>query len=835
MMSGLKIVNVEKEYKKYQSLYLAVVYAALAAMFAAYFSVFETDIPLSYVYGSMLAAVVTLGVAKALFVWAWQRPKIRKFSLVACIVVIAMPALGYRLWTPGLAPLINDYIKKYNVFYGTALAHMEKPETAMVFVSLFVVQFLLGAVFLFILMKGRYLGIAILVVLLPGILAAFVGYMPSPSASWGLLAAGVLLVIAAQSTGKKGWLSELAGGMLVLVILYGCAVGGNPVIGEYIKEHEEEYIRINQALLKAQELDVGSMLAEHIRGQSNYSKGGVGKGDFRNLSEHHPQGTKELEVVVTEKPTSRIYLRAFAGTDYTETGWKEMSGIRFAEVAAPIIGEGRKKALMNEPFRRIREGSSNLEGETITVRRFGASGEFGYTPYYAQIPDSMTVCLDAYVKGNGRREWEYEYFPSRAAESVGADELAKESADWEKYCAFVRENYREVPQGLEKLKQFCVQLDASSQNSLVREIDSEFASRLSYSLEPGQNAADEDFVEYFLFKNQKGFCVHFATAATLIYRECGYAARYVEGYAVSPEEFGEQSDGTYRAVVTDEMAHAWCETFDQDLGWQMREHTLAYTGHQSQPEELRSENGRDDNIQDAEPDGREEPEGENEEEEGADDQETQNTPEEPVQNQTNPQENEEDIGGNESDSSENHADTPQDAGLLSENGSGSGGAGKSGGGVLAGLLGGRTYRVVKKVCLVVGGIAISILFIGLLKFVWYRLRRQKKLQTFRKTKGNQGIVSMYSEIYQICIFLGMKDTGMSEKELEETWKCEYPYLTEKEWEWLCDCAVRAAFSQEKLGKEEWGQMYKLYKKFRRAVLKELKRKRRWLFLYGKAM
>lgn len=823
-MSGLKIWNVENGNKKYRYLYPAVVYAVLAAMFAAYFSVFETELSRPLVYGSMAAAVACLGILEGMILGS--RKQVRKAGFAVIGAAFAGLSLGYRLWAPGLSSLVNGYIVKYNEFYGTGLSLMEKTEGAAAFAALFAVQFLLGAILLGILVNGRFVAAAVPVILLPGILEAFVGYMPSPLAAWGLLAAGCLFVMAGHSKGGRGWFLELAVGMLVLVILYGCTAWASPSLRQYVAEHEQNYTGIREALLQAQELNVGAMLAEHVQGESNYSKRGVGKGDFRNLSEHHPQGTKELEVIVTEKPTSRVYLRAFVGTEYTNTGWNEMSGVRFAKVAAPVVGEGKKKALLSEPFRRIYEGSGKMGTEKMSIRRFGASREFGYPPYYAQIPDNLTVRLDAYVKGNGRKEWEYEYYPRQAAERTDADELAEESSLWAEYGAFVEETYKELPQGLDRLKQYCSRLDQTSVEQVGREIDSEFASRLSYSLEPGNNPADKDFAEYFLFENQKGFCVHFATAAALIYRECGYASRYVEGYAVSPEEFGEQSDGTYRAVVTDEMAHAWCETFDSELGWQMREHTLPYTADQSQPEILRAESSRTDTA-DREENGadssREEGSGEAEPNQQEDPEENQNaeTDDGDPEGETTGEEGTDDRGKNEAVTKEGDSDGPS-----LENGSGAGGTGNGKE---------RAYVLVKRVLFGMGCAALTIGFLWILGFVWYRFRRQRKLRAFRKRKDHQGIANIYAEIYQICVFLGMKDPGLCERELGEKWKRKFPYLAEEEWEWLCDCAVKAAFSKEKPGKEEWTQMYKLYQKFRRAVLAELKGKKRWLFLYGKAM
>ena len=95
-----------------------------------------------------------------------------------------------------------------------------------------------------------------------------------------------------------------------------------------------------------------------------------------------------------------------------------------------------------------------------------------------------------------------------------------------------------------------------------------------YSLEPGQTPDNKDFVDYFLFENQKGYCTYFATAATLFLRLQGLPTRYVEGYKITYEDFAHKGkkvtlDGqkAYQLNVTDEAAHAWIEVYVNGCGW----------------------------------------------------------------------------------------------------------------------------------------------------------------------------------------------------------------------------------------------------------------------------
>lgn len=91
-----------------------------------------------------------------------------------------------------------------------------------------------------------------------------------------------------------------------------------------------------------------------------------------------------------------------------------------------------------------------------------------------------------------------------------------------------------------------------------------------YSLKPGKLQDGEDFVLKFLNETKKGYCSHFASSATLIFRAMGIPARYVEGYAA----YNNPVDGVI--MVKDSSAHAWVEIFVRGIGWIPVEVTPAY-------------------------------------------------------------------------------------------------------------------------------------------------------------------------------------------------------------------------------------------------------------------
>lgn len=137
------------------------------------------------------------------------------------------------------------------------------------------------------------------------------------------------------------------------------------------------------------------------------------------------------------------------------------------------------------------------------------------------------------------------------------------------------EAYRGYPEELaDTLELLCSSWDITSFQEVSQGISRELSERAVYDTSPGATPAGKDFVEYFLMENHKGFCVHFATAATLMYRYCGYIARYAEGYAVPASAFQQNGSGRYTAQITGSMGHAWCQVYEEETGeWMDMEHT----------------------------------------------------------------------------------------------------------------------------------------------------------------------------------------------------------------------------------------------------------------------
>jgi hypothetical protein len=87
-----------------------------------------------------------------------------------------------------------------------------------------------------------------------------------------------------------------------------------------------------------------------------------------------------------------------------------------------------------------------------------------------------------------------------------------------------------------------------------------------YDLSTQRMPVGEDFAMWFLEESETGYCVHFASAATVLLRAAGIPSRYVSGFVVNAVA-GEQ------VTVYQKNSHAWVEVFIDGCGWVMLEPT----------------------------------------------------------------------------------------------------------------------------------------------------------------------------------------------------------------------------------------------------------------------
>ncbi len=150
----------------------------------------------------------------------------------------------------------------------------------------------------------------------------------------------------------------------------------------------------------------------------------------------------------------------------------------------------------------------------------------------------------------------------------------------DKYTEFVNINYcRGALSGISSVKQIAknlnLSIDTPTHEKVIKAVQF-LVSNYTFSTNPAKGTAKNlTPFESFLTETREGSSVQYATALTLILRELGVPARYVEGYIATNFESNGEAGG-YSDEITDRNAHAWVEVYYPGYGWLTYEATPRY-------------------------------------------------------------------------------------------------------------------------------------------------------------------------------------------------------------------------------------------------------------------
>lgn len=164
-----------------------------------------------------------------------------------------------------------------------------------------------------------------------------------------------------------------------------------------------------------------------------------------------------------------------------------------------------------------------------------------------------------------------------------------------RYDAITTDSGADFEERLEQIQQRCLQLPENTKsaaeqilagllteglsNGRIAQLVGDYVENSAeYSLKTEKMPEDaEDFAIWFLTESDTGYCVHYATAATVLLRAAGVPARYVTGYSQS---VGNKSGAV--TTITSDRAHAWVEYWDENSGWTVLDPTPAGWGDQTE-------------------------------------------------------------------------------------------------------------------------------------------------------------------------------------------------------------------------------------------------------------
>ncbi len=396
------------------------------------------------------------------------------------------------------------------------------------------------------------------------------------------------------------------------------------------------------------------------KGDGTARIGGLNSGNFSRAAKIGFDNVTALFVTLPEL-NFPVYLRGYTGARYTEDGWKKLDedAIREYEKIRERYGMSSQEQgyrLMDLIYHNkgpvlyeygdLRDEAKVSRGE-MKVEYVTANRDFVYTPYYINpFERGEYHCeQDGYLTSPTREE-SYDYtflmpsleFLYRFGELTDLKykivysyigykwQVGMESSQYlqfsDAYRDFVYKYYTEIPEENRGVKELLPIADNAHIGQKIQVVQN-VLSQYQYTLAPGEMPPDADFVNYFLFENKKGYCVHFASSAVLMLRSLGVPARYAEGYLITKEDIAgaeavaaqtisecEELVGKVegdemvckppstrivlqkRVDVRDYTAHAWVEIYLEEIGWVPVEMTSGYmenSGISQRPEEIMQE------------------------------------------------------------------------------------------------------------------------------------------------------------------------------------------------------------------------------------------------------
>ena len=263
--------------------------------------------------------------------------------------------------------------------------------------------------------------------------------------------------------------------------------------------------------------------------------------------------TMGIMYVTTEKG-GRIYLRNRAYDGYDGTSWSAYETGKKSEQGTWPTG-GTSSGMIY---------AGKVELEVFT----GAKG-IRYFPYYPADPNWLENMQDGKLLNPGELTT-YSYGQMLLPENFTCNVRMPEQL--RRRCLELPEKTKNALKVL--LRSVLDGVDRNDTRAVAERIAAFVRTSAEYDLATHRMPdGEEDFALWFLQKSDTGYCVHFATAAAVMMRSAGVPARYVTGYlcTTAPGE---------KTMVTQNMAHAWVEYFDPNVGWRVLEATPAEEGEE---------------------------------------------------------------------------------------------------------------------------------------------------------------------------------------------------------------------------------------------------------------
>lgn len=527
----------------------------------------------------------------------------------AFIALAALSALyillTFSLFKDGMAATFNDIvssyreIKPYNyitLYVGTK--HIKAAKT----IFMCWMSFVLGGFLTLSLRRHSKVPLAVVTIMWLVSLAVFHEIL---SPLWVIMSAFALAIWAFHQKAYEGmqrFEAVLSGDWAILlrVLVIGLVV----VLIFNVAMPQDSYLK-PALLTEAQSLAQNAL----DNGRYGSEKSGLTGGKVYKAGELQRSEDTMLEVTM-ENPDS-YYLRGFVGEVYDNSQWKELDGRKLSDSVSLFYWLHQDGFYgLSQLFNGAKIEKDDVESSSMTIKNIGASRKYVYAPYELSASSNL---LDENLPGDTRLESkglrgdsdytldvvenQVKRYQNLSAALIKAESEGTAQSyikDESYYNRYVYENYTEVPAEIssllsEYLGQYVVASGESHFDYQMAKQNIMFfmTNKMEYSEKTTETGKDIDFILNFLEGTKQGYDIHFASAATMMFRYYGIPARYVEGYLITKDdvkgaEAGESLslDGTH--------AHAWVEYYHDGIGWLPFEVTPTYLDVMENPDTMKN-------------------------------------------------------------------------------------------------------------------------------------------------------------------------------------------------------------------------------------------------------
>ncbi|MDD7719175.1 MAG: transglutaminase-like domain-containing protein [Eubacteriaceae bacterium] len=374
---------------------------------------------------------------------------------------------------------------------------------------------------------------------------------------------------------------------------------------------------VNKAIAKPKAVQEINTAIQQMVHEFYYGTNPLKSGD---LTQRQRDDSSDVALeIVMEKPQS-MYLRGFIGEQYMKNRWQslpESAHFENRELFYWLKQDGfnplGQLGQANSITASDKEKDSVKEGSSVEIKVKDADKRYAYVPYEITsegIQDSKNRSGSFITPSSGSRLKSYSYttldnsvrkwtdiasrvFTQADIAGISGDDTKKSNASqlgrylideshynalvYDKYTYLSEEEYLLLKNNIGKAgNQSKGHIDYKT---AIRAVRKYLSDKFIYTEKLGNRNDDkttEDVLKKFL-ESKKGYDIHYATAATMMFRYYGIPARYVEGYLVTPDDV-KNAEASQPISISRKNAHAWVEIYIDGTGFVPIEVCPSYEG-----------------------------------------------------------------------------------------------------------------------------------------------------------------------------------------------------------------------------------------------------------------